>query len=205
MTEKKKYCVKEISSDGPQVHHIDDERCEYPIPLDSVVDILNSAVKITLVNFNDREFIIYVSNEDSYLLFPFNQLTLKPNKENKIISVYPDREIGYDGFTYVLESGEEDTVHIDHVLRFRDVTAQYRLKDLEWYMNEKYDLWEAKAPYGVYRISHEGCPFFISHDSIDENKIAIAWRIEEPMTLDKAKDEAMKHYKKQMLGSLVLA
>jgi predicted XRE-type DNA-binding protein len=34
--------------------------------------------------------------------------------------VYPDVDFGKEAFTYVLESGDEGTVHIDHLLEYND-------------------------------------------------------------------------------------
>ena len=39
-------------------------------------------------------------------------------KKNKIIDVYPDKEIGNSGFEYVLKDGRKDTVLLDAVLDY---------------------------------------------------------------------------------------
>ena len=38
--------------------------------------------------------------------------------DNRIASVYVDSELDNEAFTYELESGDEGTVHIDHVLEY---------------------------------------------------------------------------------------
>ena len=34
--------------------------------------------------------------------------------------MYPDLDFGREAFTYVLESGDEGTVHVDHLLEYSD-------------------------------------------------------------------------------------
>lgn len=41
-----------------------------------------------------------------------------PTRKNKIVTAYVDEELGNEGFVYALASGEEGTVHIDHVLEY---------------------------------------------------------------------------------------
>ena len=35
-----------------------------------------------------------------------------------MVEVFADPELGYEGFTYHLESGKEETMHLDHVLEY---------------------------------------------------------------------------------------
>lgn len=51
-------------------------------------------------------------------LLPYAVVRPTPTRENKIVDVYVDAELGNEGFVYSLESGEEGTVHIDHVLEY---------------------------------------------------------------------------------------
>jgi hypothetical protein len=48
-----------------------------------------------------------------------------------LAELYVDAEIGNEGFTFVLQSGYEDTVHIDHVLDYNRDPGY--LKDLALY------------------------------------------------------------------------
>lgn len=50
--------------------------------------------------------------------FPWTQLAVRPSPEDRVVEVFPDPEIGNEGFTYRLSSGAEGTVHVEHVLRF---------------------------------------------------------------------------------------
>jgi hypothetical protein len=52
------------------------------------------------------------------LLFPFAQLEIPPTPDDPITTVYVDRELGGEGFTYVLGSGREGTVHVEDVLEY---------------------------------------------------------------------------------------
>ena len=88
-------------------------------------------IKSVKANNRKRAFEVVVRNGREFT-FPYSQLSVKPSPENKISEVAPDKDIGNEGFTYVLQSGETDTVHIDHVLHYvqepgyvRDLTARY--------------------------------------------------------------------------------
>ena len=52
--------------------------------------------------------------------FPYTKVTPGPDSENQVYEAYPDPEFGKEAFTYVLESGDEGTVHIDHLLEYSD-------------------------------------------------------------------------------------
>ena len=100
-------------------------------------------MKIRSVKHNNRKKAFEVQTYSRTFLFPYAKLEIQPSPTNKITEVYVDREIGRDGFTYVLDSGQEGTVHIDHVLEYnrdpgylRDliiykltIEAQKRVKD----------------------------------------------------------------------------
>lgn len=73
-------------------------------------------VKKTVINNRKKAFEI-LTTKGAYE-FPYSRLSLKPTQANPIEDVYPDAEIGFDGFTYRLASGEEDTVVLDQVLEY---------------------------------------------------------------------------------------
>jgi predicted XRE-type DNA-binding protein len=50
--------------------------------------------------------------------YPYVLLEPPPTLDNKIKKVYVDRELGCEGVTYELASGEEGTVHIDYALEY---------------------------------------------------------------------------------------
>jgi len=45
-------------------------------------------------------------------------LRLVPSTDNKIREVYVDKELGNTAVTYILESGEEDSIHLDAFLDY---------------------------------------------------------------------------------------
>jgi hypothetical protein len=75
-------------------------------------------VKILGVAANNRRKAFHLLTVGGRYDFPFAQLRVKPTPEDKVVEVYADPEAGYEAFTYRLESGMEDTVHLDAVLEF---------------------------------------------------------------------------------------
>lgn len=45
-------------------------------------------------------------------------MRLVPSTDNKIREVYVDKELGNTAVTYILESGEEDSIHLDAFLDY---------------------------------------------------------------------------------------
>ncbi len=75
-------------------------------------------MKIRKVVPNNRKKAFEVHTYGKMHLFPYAVIRPKSTKENKVIHTYVDEELGREGFVYVLASGEEGTVHIDHVLEY---------------------------------------------------------------------------------------
>ncbi len=50
--------------------------------------------------------------------FPFAKLQPRPSAKNRIESAYVDSELGNEAATYVLSSGAEGSVHLDHALEY---------------------------------------------------------------------------------------
>ena len=50
--------------------------------------------------------------------FPYAKLAPRPTAANRIREAYVDKELGNEAVTYVLESGAEGAVHIDHALEY---------------------------------------------------------------------------------------
>ncbi len=78
-------------------------------------------MKIRRVAANNRkaqlELIVYSGD---VFPFPYAKLQPRPTSKNKIRSVYVDKELGNEAATYVLESGQEGTVHIEHALEYNE-------------------------------------------------------------------------------------
>ena len=76
-------------------------------------------MKIRGVKANNRRKAFEVMVAGKRLLFPFAQLPeVRPTADDPIANVYVDRELGAEGFTYALKSGQEGTVHVEDVLEY---------------------------------------------------------------------------------------
>ncbi len=75
-------------------------------------------MKIRSVKYNNRRKVFDVRTYNKTLIFPYARSDPRPGPDNKVVEVYVDKEIGKEGFTYVLASGEEGTVHIEQVLDY---------------------------------------------------------------------------------------
>ena len=75
-------------------------------------------MKMKRVKPNNRKKAFEVTTYNKTYLFPYAKLDLPPSPTNPIVGVSVDRELGDEAFTYVLASGDEGTVHIDHVLEY---------------------------------------------------------------------------------------
>ncbi len=97
-------------------------------------------MKIRKVIPNNRKKAFEVYTYSKTYLFPYAIVRPSPTKESKVVDTYVDRELGHEGFVYELSSGEEGTVHIDHVLEYnRDPSY---MADMLLY---KLTLWAQKA------------------------------------------------------------
>lgn len=83
-------------------------------------------MKIKKVTENNRKKAFEVETYSKHFLFPYAKLEHKPSNKNKIVKVFIDKELGREAFTYVLESGQEGTVHIDHVLEYNEDPSYLR-------------------------------------------------------------------------------
>jgi hypothetical protein len=75
-------------------------------------------MKIRSVKTNNRRKAFEVTTAKKRLVLPFTQLEAPPTADDPIVNVYVDRELGGEGFTYVLRSGREGTVHVEDVLEY---------------------------------------------------------------------------------------
>ena len=73
-------------------------------------------MKIRSVKANNRRKAFEVTAGKRHLSLPFARLELRPTPDDPIERVFVDKELGAEGFTYVLRSGREGTVHIEDVL-----------------------------------------------------------------------------------------
>lgn len=75
-------------------------------------------MKIRSVAPNNRRKAFEVRTSTRSFVFPFAKVDPQPTAADPIARVFVDQELGRDGFTYVLKSGREGTVHIEQVLEY---------------------------------------------------------------------------------------
>ena len=75
-------------------------------------------MKIRRVDVNNRRKAFEVSTAGQTYVMPFCVLDTPPIPADRVAKVWVDPEMGNEGFTYRLQSGREDSVHLDHVLDY---------------------------------------------------------------------------------------
>ena len=73
-------------------------------------------IKRVLANNRKKTFVLEV--KDQTIEFPYSQLRVKPSARNPLESVHVDPELGQEGFTYKLKSGQEASIMLDNVLYY---------------------------------------------------------------------------------------
>ncbi len=80
-------------------------------------------MKIQSVVPNNRKKAFELRTGAGTYTFPYALLRTQPDSKNRITEAFPDEEIGRDGFSYRLEDGTEDTIHLDAVLEYNQDPA----------------------------------------------------------------------------------
>lgn len=75
-------------------------------------------MKIRTVKANNRRKVFEVTTAKKHLVFPYVRLEAQPTADDPVTKVFVDKELGLEGFTYVLQSGREGTVHVEDVLEY---------------------------------------------------------------------------------------
>ncbi len=75
-------------------------------------------MKIRAVTANRRRRTVEITTSKGGLLFPFSKLQPKPTPDDPIARLCVDKDLGSEGFTYVLVSGKEGTTHIEQALAY---------------------------------------------------------------------------------------
>jgi len=75
-------------------------------------------MKVRDVRANNRKKVFEVETDRGTYPFPYALLRVLPSPDKKISEVFPDEELGCEAFTYRLEDGREDTIHLDAVLEY---------------------------------------------------------------------------------------
>jgi len=83
-------------------------------------------VKITSVTANNRKRAFEVKTRRGQWPFPYSKAELAPTPSDPLVELYIDPELGREGFTYLLASGAEGSVHIDHVLDYNEEPGYMR-------------------------------------------------------------------------------
>ena len=83
-------------------------------------------MKIRSIARNNRKNSFEVTIGSRVLAFPYARCDPAPSKVDPISRVFVDRELGNEGFTYVLDSGREGTVHAEQVLEYNQDPRQMR-------------------------------------------------------------------------------
>ncbi|MCG6958247.1 MAG: hypothetical protein LJF04_19830 [Gemmatimonadetes bacterium] len=77
-------------------------------------------MKIESVEVNNRKKCFEVSTGEAEYPFPYVLLPVSPSASNRVAEAFPDPELGEEGFTYRLDDGTEETVHLDAVLEYNE-------------------------------------------------------------------------------------
>jgi len=83
-------------------------------------------MKIRSVSRNNRKKAFEVETSTRALLFPYAKADPQPSRDDGVVRVFVDAELGREGFTYVLKSGKEGTVHIEQVLDYNQEPSYLR-------------------------------------------------------------------------------
>lgn len=77
-------------------------------------------MKIASIRANNRKRAFEIATARRQYTFPYAMLRVPPSRKDRVAEVFADPEIGLEGFTYRLESGAEDTIHLDAVLDYNE-------------------------------------------------------------------------------------
>lgn len=80
-------------------------------------------MKIRSIHANNRRRAFEVRTHRGTYPFPYAVSQPRPTAEDRVAEVYVDPELGREGFTYVLESGAEGSIHVDSVLEYNEDPA----------------------------------------------------------------------------------
>jgi len=75
-------------------------------------------MKIRAVIGNNRKKAFEVKTSTRTLVFPYAKVVPQPTARDPLERVFVDQELDQEGFTYVLTSGREGTVHLEQVLEY---------------------------------------------------------------------------------------
>ena len=77
-------------------------------------------MKIRKVTFNNRRRVFEVTAGRRSYIFAYSRTRPTPSPGDRVRAAIVDEELGREAFTCQLESGEEGSVHLDHVLEYNE-------------------------------------------------------------------------------------
>ena len=75
-------------------------------------------MKIRGVQINNRRRAFEIRASSRRFVLPFAKVDPRPTAADPVVRAFVDKEIGSEGFGYVLRSGREGTAHIEQVLEY---------------------------------------------------------------------------------------
>lgn len=75
-------------------------------------------MKIRSVMWNNRKKTFQVKSSKGTMWLPYSKIEVRPSSNDSVARVFIDKELGSEGFSYVLTSGKEGTVHSEQVLEY---------------------------------------------------------------------------------------
>ncbi|MCZ6688281.1 MAG: helix-turn-helix domain-containing protein [Planctomycetota bacterium] len=75
-------------------------------------------MKIRRVSHNNRKKSFEVKFSNRTLPIPYARTDPQPSKKDPVARVFVDKDLANEGFTYILESGKEGTVHVEQILEY---------------------------------------------------------------------------------------
>lgn len=75
-------------------------------------------MKIQSVTHNNRKRSFQVKASKKLFQLPYSKVEPRPGAADPIVRVFVDKELGSEGFIFMLESGKEGTVHAEQVLEY---------------------------------------------------------------------------------------
>lgn len=75
-------------------------------------------MKIRSVMWNNRKKAFQVKSSKGTMWLPYSKIEVRQSSHDSVARVFVDKELGSEGFSYVLTSGKEGTVHSEQVLEY---------------------------------------------------------------------------------------
>jgi len=75
-------------------------------------------MKINKVSLNNRKKVIRIETRKGEFEYPMAKLDVRPSAKDKINEIYVDPALGNEDVTYFLESGKENSLHLDAFLDY---------------------------------------------------------------------------------------